>query len=165
MLVCSKYSQTFDYVLLGNLPLRGSFFIMFYRLVCSFVTNLFICVFQRFAGFGTRFGAGFDQAFWFAYLPTILVCWLSDAFVTRFSYLWQTKGHTLIHSWTYLLKAPLRYALVVCLHFIPPNHEQMKKFYRQIRNILAVVRYRYRDLEERERKRKGYRYILFSWVL
>lgn len=35
---------------------------------------------------------------WFAYLPTILVCCLSDAFVTRFSYLWQTKGHTLIHS-------------------------------------------------------------------
>ena len=32
------------------------------------------------------------------YLPTILVCWLSDAFGTRFSYLWQTKGHTLIHS-------------------------------------------------------------------
>ena len=44
MLVCSKYSQTFDYVLLGNLPLRGSFFIMFDRLVCSFVTNLlFVC--------------------------------------------------------------------------------------------------------------------------
>ena len=51
-------------------------------------------------------------------------------------------------------KAPLRYALVVCLHFIPPNHEQMKRFYRQIRKILAVVRYRYRDLEERERKEK-----------
>ena len=31
------------------------------------------------------------------YLPTILVCWLSDAFGTRFSYLWQTKGHTLFH--------------------------------------------------------------------
>ena len=30
----------------------------------------------------------------------------------------------------------------------------MKKFYRQIRNILAVVRYRYRNLEERERKEK-----------
>ena len=52
------------------------------------------------------------------------------------------------------LKAPLRYALVVCLHFIPPNHEQMKKFYRQIRKVLAVVRYRYRDLEETERKEK-----------
>ena len=30
----------------------------------------------------------------------------------------------------------------------------MKKFYRQIRKVLAVVRYRYRDLEERERKEK-----------
>ena len=28
LLVCSKYSQTFYYVLLGNLPLRGSFLIM-----------------------------------------------------------------------------------------------------------------------------------------
>ena len=36
------------------------------------------------------------RVLWFAYLPTILVCWLSDAFGTRFSYLWQTKGHTLI---------------------------------------------------------------------
>ena len=52
------------------------------------------------------------------------------------------------------IKAPLRYALVVCLHFIPPNHEQMKRLYRQIRKVLAVVGYRYRDLEERERKRK-----------
>ena len=86
------------------------------------------------AGFVSRFGAGVGQGFvWFAYLPTILVCWLSDAFGTRSSYLWQTKGHTLFHCWTYVSKAPLRYALVVCLHFIPPNHEQMKKFYRQIR--------------------------------
>ena len=43
---------------------------------------------------------------------------------------------------------------MVCLHFIPPNHEQMKKFYRQIRKVLAVVGYRYRDLEETERKEK-----------
>lgn len=41
-------------------------------------------------------GAGFGQGVGLRYLPTILVCWLSDAFVTRFSYLWQTKGHTLI---------------------------------------------------------------------
>ena len=26
-------------------------------------------------------------------------------------------------------KAPLRYALVVCLHFIPPNHEHSMNFY------------------------------------
>ena len=53
-----------------------------------------------------------------------------------------------------LVKSNIRYPLVVCLHFIPPNQEQIKKFYRQIRNILAVVRYRYRDLEETERKEK-----------
>ena len=42
---------------------------------------------------------------------------------------------------------------MVCLHFIPPNHERCKG-YRQIRKILAVVGYRYRDLEETERKER-----------
>lgn len=108
-----------------------SFFIMCYRLVCSFVASLLICVLQRFAeGFGQGLENGFGQVFCgLRYLPTILVCWLSDAFGTRFSYLWQTKGHTLIQCWTYVFKAPLRYALVVCLHFIPPNHECFVNFY------------------------------------
>ena len=140
---------------------------MCYRLVCSFVTNLlFVCLVGLQRGWGRGWNTVLVKGLvWFAYLPTILVCWLSDAFGTRFSYLWQTKGHTLFHCWTCFIKAPLRYALVVCLHFIPPNHEQMKRFYRQIRKVLAVVRYGYRDLEERERKEKGYRYILFGWVL
>ena len=98
LLVCSKYSQTFDYVLLCNLPLRGSFFIMFYRLVCSFVASLLFVCFVGLQRVLVGFGERFTCVLWFAYLPTILVCCLSDAFVTRFSYLWQTKGHTLIHS-------------------------------------------------------------------
>ena len=78
------------------LPLVESFFIMFYRLVCSFVASLLICVLHGLQRVWGRVWGTVCQGFWFAYLPTILVCWLSDAFVTRFSYLWQTKGHTLI---------------------------------------------------------------------
>ena len=56
------------------LPLVESFFIMCYRLVCSFVTNLFICVLQRFAecfeqglenGFGQGFGVRIYLPFWY----------------------------------------------------------------------------------------------------
>ena len=47
-------------------------------------------------GLGQGVGQGFMCVV--RYLPTILVCWLSDAFGARFSFFWQTKGHTLIHS-------------------------------------------------------------------
>ena len=147
-------SQALLLCLIGNLPQAEASLLCVIGWFAPSSQTFYLCASTVCRGFRAGFGTRLWSGFWFAYLPTILVCWLSDAFVTRFSYLWQTKGHTLIHSWTYLLKAPLRYALVVCLHFIPPNHEQMKKFYRQIRNILAVVGYRYRDLEERERKEK-----------
>ena len=58
--------------------------------------TFYLCALLVCRGFGAGFGAGLEQGFGLRYLPTILVCWLSDAFVTRFSYLWQTKGHTLI---------------------------------------------------------------------
>ena len=74
LLVCSKYSQTFDYVRqVTFLPLVESFLIMFYRLVCSFVTNLlFVCFngLQRLEqglenGFGQGFGLRIYLPFWY----------------------------------------------------------------------------------------------------
>ena len=73
--------------MLGNLSPVGRK--LPYRVPCWFSSGV------------ARLSLGVERCYaglvWFAYLPTILVCWLSDAFVTRFSYLWQTKGHTLIH--------------------------------------------------------------------
>ena len=78
------------YVLIGNLPQAEA------SLLCT-VGNLasqaflFVCFvgLQKFwAGFGERFWSGF----WCAYLPTILVCWLSDAFGTRFHSFGKPRG-------------------------------------------------------------------------
>ena len=73
-------------------------------------------------GFVTRFGTRFAKRF--------VVC------VTFFGRAWNTVFKPFANQGAYFnsvlnmfSKAPLRYALVVCLHFVPPNHECLMNFY------------------------------------
>lgn len=102
---CRQHTPPTIYLFLFHTELRAVRTLTVCRGYCSLLGNLspvgrklsYLCALLVCRGFWTGVGAGVGQGFvWFAYLPTILVCWLSDAFGTRFLFFWQTKGHTLI---------------------------------------------------------------------